>query len=254
MFKAGATTVPLDSDKQSIPRLSGDPTGSWRAENAPFTESQHAFERVTFTPKSYGFIVKASEELFQDMVPGAGRVIENAIVQTAALELDRAVLRGDGTGNAPTGLRFQPGVTIQSLGANGATPENANLMAALSTLLGANREPNGIVYSPRTAQTFAGKMDSTGQPLRQPEPVAALAKFVTNQLPNNLTVGTSTDTSEIYLAQWGDVLVGIRLGVQLRLLGERYADAGQIAWRVFLRADVQLAHPESAVVITGVRP
>lgn len=255
VFEAGAQTVPLDSDRQSIPRLSGDPTFAWRNENAAFADTQPAFERVTFTPQSGGFIVRTSEELFQDMIPTAGRAIENALVQTAALELDRVALRGTGTAPEPRGIRNQSGVTIQSLGANGATPTAYDdVMTAITTLLGANRGPNGWMMAPRTSQFYAGLKDTTNQPLAAPQPVAELDRFVTNQIPVNLTQGTSTDASEVYVGEWSDLLVGIRLGVQLRLLTERFADTGQYAWRVFLRADVQLAHPESFVVITGVKP
>lgn len=252
--RAGATTVPLESDTQSVPRLTTGVTGAWRTENSAFGETQPAFDRVTFTPQSYGFIVRISEELFQDLVPGAGVVLEREFAQAAALELDRAALRGTGTPPEPRGIRNQSGVTIQSLGANGATPTPANLMTSLTTLLSANREPDGLIYSPRSSQTFASLVDTTGQPLRLPEPLANLPKYVSAQVPNTLTQGTNSDTSEIYVGYWPDLLIGIRLGVQLRLLTERYADTGQYAWRVFMRLDVQVAHPESFVVVTGVRP
>lgn len=253
VFEAGATTVPLDSDTHSIPRLSGDPTFSWRNENTAFGDTDATFERVTFDPQSGGFIVKTSEELYQDMVAGAGAIIENALIQTAALELDRVALRGTGTTPEPRGVLNQSGVTLTSMGANGATPAYSDVMAAITRLLTDNRQPNAWMHAPRTSQKFAGLTDSTGQPLNPPKPVADLTEYVTSQIPVNLTTGTSTDTSEIYVGYWPDLLVGIRLGIQLRLLQERYADNGQFAWRVFLRADVQLAHPESFEVITGVR-
>ena len=251
VFTAGATTVPLDSDTQSIPRLITDPTFQWRNESAAFNDTNGTFERVTFTPRSGGFIVKTSEELYQDMISGAGAIIENTLVQVAALELDRVALRGSGTPPEPDGIRNQSGVTIQSLGTNGAIPTYGDVMTALTTLLTANRNPNGWMMAPRTSQTFAGLKDTTNQPLNPPGPVGDLTPFVTSQIPVNLTQGSSSVASEIYVAEWADLLVGIRLGVQLRLLTERYADTGQYAWRVFLRADVQLAHPESFVVITG---
>lgn len=255
VFEAGAVTVPLDSDKQSIPRVSGDPTGGWRAENAAFSESNLAFDRVTFTPQSFGFIVRTSEELYQDMVPGSAAIIENAIVQTAALELDRVALRGSGTAPEPRGVRNQAGVTIQSLGANGATPTDYSpLVNAISTLQQANRNPTAIIQNPRTEKTWASLKDTTNQPLRAPAMVEAVPRLQSAQIPVNLTQGTAVTASEVYVGEWADLLIGIRLGIQLRLLQERYADSGQYAWRVFLRADVQLAHPESFVVTTGVLP
>jgi HK97 family phage major capsid protein len=254
VMKAGATTVPLSSDKQSIPRLSGGVTGAWRNENAAFADTTPAFDRVDFAPKSYGFIVKTSEELYQDMVPGGGAILENEFTAAAALELDRAALRGSGTPPEPKGVRFQTGVTLQSLGANGATPTYPNLQTAATTLRTANREPNGIITAPRTDATYGGLTDTTGQPLQAPRTVSDLPVYTTNQIPVNLTQGSSSDTSETYVGYWPDLLIGIRLGIQLRLLTERYADTGQYAWRIFLRADIQLRHPESFVVLTGVRP
>jgi HK97 family phage major capsid protein len=255
VFQAGATTVPMTSDKQSIPRLTGDPSGGWRAENGAYAANDATFDRVSFVAKAWGLIVNISDELFEDMVPGGEAAIENAITTAAALALDVAALRGTGASNQPTGILNQAGVTKVLLGSpNGATPTYANLMTGITALLNANREPNALVWAPRTSQTFASLTDTTGQPLNPPAPVAELAKYTTNQIPVNITKGTSSDCSEIYEAYWPDLLVGLRVGIEVKLLDQRYADVGQLAWRVRLRGDVQLRHAESFYVLEGVRP
>jgi HK97 family phage major capsid protein len=114
--------------------------------------------------------VLTSEELFQDMIPGAGTILERELTQAAALELDRAALRGTGTAPEPRGIRNQTGVTIQSLGANGATPtRHTELMRAITTLLGNNRELNAAIMAPRTSQFYGGLLDTTNQPLNPPQ-------------------------------------------------------------------------------------
>lgn len=46
----------------------------------------------------------------------------------------------------------------------------------------------------------------------------------------------------------------MRTELILGTLVERYADVGQIAFLVWLRADAQLSQPGAFNVITGVRP
>jgi HK97 family phage major capsid protein len=66
-------------------------------------------------------------------------------------------------------------------------------------------------------------------------------------------VGTSTDTSEVYTAQWDQLLIGMRTSFMLLPLRERFIDNGQYGFLAWLRADVQLAQPAAFVVDTGVR-
>lgn len=81
-----------------------------------------------------------------------------------------------------------------------------------------------------------------------------IPRLTTNQIPTNLTVGTSSNCSEVYVGQWDRCWVGMRTELLMTPLTERYADLGQIAWVCWLRADVQLAQPAAFNVITGIRP
>jgi HK97 family phage major capsid protein len=85
-------------------------------------------------------------------------------------------------------------------------------------------------------------------------PANMLPMLATKQVPINLTVGTSTDCSEVYTDDWSQLMVGIRTDFQLLFLRERFvADNLQYAFLAYLRADVQLAQPSAFVVDTGVR-
>jgi len=269
VLEAGAQTLPLGSDSVSLPRLATGVVGTWKAENAPVTESQPVFERVTFRPKTLAVLTKLSYELFEDLTAEGAELIENELVASLSLELDRAALRGTGTGQEPTGLRNQAGVTIQSLGVNGATPTYGSLMTAVTSVLGANLDPTAIVLASRTAQQLASLADTTNQPLQPPAPVAALPRFVTNQLPINLTQGTSVDTSEIFVGDFSQLIVGIRPHVRIEVSRADAGPFGGVQFKAdtsasistmsvnllaYLRADVQLLHPEAFVAITGARP
>ena len=85
-------------------------------------------------------------------------------------------------------------------------------------------------------------------------PPSLLPRLPTKQVPINLTVGTSTDTSEVYTAQWDQLLIGVRTQLNVQFLRERFlVDNLQYAFLAYMRCDVQLAQPAAFVVDTGVR-
>jgi len=157
----------------------------------------------------------------------------------------------------PRGIQTTPGVAIQSLGVNGATPTNwAPLVNAVTAIQGSNIEPNAAIYTSRTAKTFSTLADTTGQPLQRPPLITNLTQLVSNQISDTNTIGTSADCSEIYTARWSDLMIGFRPSIGVRLVRDDsiYRDTLSVGLFAWLRADVQLAHPESFVVTTGVRP
>jgi HK97 family phage major capsid protein len=255
VFQAGALTVPMTSDTLNVARLTGGATVAWKAEGNAITPSDMVFDRVTFTARTLPILVKLSVELFEDMEPAAAAGIENEIAQALALELDRGCLRGSGTPPEVKGIRFQSGVTLQSLGSNGATPSFDNVIDGVANVRAANLEPNAILWSSRTA-TQLGKLKlSTGEYLPPVPAIAAIPKLVTNQIGNAFTVGTSNDCSEIYIGDFTQLMVGLRTDLRFaRVLDQRFADTLEVGLLAYLRADVQLQHPEGFNVITGVRP
>lgn len=256
VIQAGALTVPMEVNELNLARMTGGSTAYWKSENAAVTESDQTYDRIQLKAKTAVVLQRMSQELFEDLSPEADAIIEREIALALALKLDLAVLRGSGVDPEPKGIRNQTGVNIVSLGANGATPTNFTfLVDAVSVVRTANGEPNAAIYSSRTQTTVDKFADTTNQPLRPPATVEELRKLVSNQIPNNLTVGTSTDCSEAYVGDWSSVLIGVRpnIGIRLRVLQERYADNLQIGLLAWLRADVALAHPEHMAVVTGIR-
>jgi HK97 family phage major capsid protein len=256
-FTAGATLVPMDSATLSVPRLTAGSQVGFKQELAPIVLSDMEFDRVEFKAQTLPILVKISVELVEDLQPEASAAIENEMAQALSLELDRVILRGSGVDPVPSGILTQPGVTIEELGSGaGASPTWDDLIDGAHLLRNANVEPTAILWAPRTAQTMGKKKDQQDRYLEPPAALDGIARLSTNQIPTNLTVGASTDCSEVYIARWSDVLVGIRtdLRLQVRQLTERFIDELAYGLICHLRADVQLAHVESAAVLSGVRP
>jgi HK97 family phage major capsid protein len=254
VFQAGAITVPMTAATLKLARLTTENAPAWHAENAAITDADMVFDSVTFTARTLTRLIKLSVELFDDSDPSAEDVIARSFAAQVALELDRVALRGSGTAPEPRGVLNQSGITTTTHGANGTAISNYDFwLDAKGTVLGNNFEPNAHIQAPRSTTSLSKLKEATTNAYLAP-PASMLPMLATKQVPINLTVGTSTDCSEIYTADWSNLLIGIRTEFQLLFLRERFlADNLQYAFLAYLRADVQLAQPSAFVVDTGVR-
>ena len=118
----------------------------------------------------------------------------------------------------------------------------------------ANFEPNAQVMAPRTPQSLSKLRDTTNQYIVPPSYLDGIPRLQTKQVPVNLTVGTSTDCSEVYTGQWDQALFGLRTDLQVTRLNEFYmTTAGQYGFVAWLRGDFQFAQPAAFAVDQGVR-
>jgi HK97 family phage major capsid protein len=186
--------------------------------------------------------------------------VTNSITKSLALALDYAALYGTGTAPQPKGIRNQTGVTVTDLGTNGYTLiDYSKFSAAIAGVMGANfTGPFSILYSARTAGELDALQDTLHQPLRQPDLVAAARKFVTNQIPNNLTKGSASTASDAFVGAFENCLIGMRTGMVMEIsrvaadsTGSAFSNA-QVWVRSYLRSDIQLAHPAAFVVLNGI--
>lgn len=258
VLKAGARIVPMGSKTVDIAKWTGDPSAAWRSEGAAISPTDATLGKVTLTAQTLAAQVIASRELIED-APNVGTEVVSAIAKQVALKLDLAALYGSGTAPEPRGIVNQSGVTLQANGAAGTSLATANtwdwFVDAVGTLQAANENPSGgIIVHPRTSKTVAKFKDSTGQPLARPSYLDGFNFLPTTQVKINNTVGASTDCSDAFLADWSQLLVGVRTELRIEPLKERYADNGQVAWIAWFRADIQVARPAAFVVINGIRP
>ena len=256
VFQAGAITVPMTSKTLKVPRLTSENTPTWHAENASITDQDLVFDSVTFTAQTLVRTIKLSVELFEDADPSSEDVIANSFAQQLALELDRVALRGSGSSPEPRGVLNQSGVVNVTHGANGTTITNFDWwLDAVGGVRGNNFEPTAIIQAPRSTTSLSKlKEATTNAYMTPPAGLNNIPMLSTKQIPINTTTGTSGDTTEFYVGQWNQLMIGIRTDFNLRFLAERFlADNLQYAFVAYLRADVQVAQPTAFQVDTGVR-
>jgi HK97 family phage major capsid protein len=256
VFQAGASTVPMTSDNLAIARVTGDPTVAWTAENAEITASDPTFDAVTLAPKKLTCLVKVSRELLEDSV-NISAALEGAIIGAMSVELDRACLFGSGSGSEPTGLFNISGINSVSMGTNGATPSSYDDLIDLlyEVQLDNGADPKSFIMHPRTNRTYAKMKDGNGNPLTEPKMTAEVRRLLTTAVPITQTQGTATGVcSTVLTGDFSKMLVGIRVGLELRMLNERYAEFDQVGFIARLRADVAVENPVHFAKLIGIKP
>ena len=254
VIQAGAITVPMSSATLRYARLDQDVAANWTLEANNIAMSTAAFDSVTFTAHKLAALVSIDNELLED-APNADGVIENSIAKAIALALDYAALYGSGVAPQPQGLH-----SIVPALAAGGVPTYDLMLNAIAAVQAANFNPNAVIYSSRTNAELAKQKSTIGDYIAPPAEYAALAKYVTNQVPNNL--GTGTNESQAFVGQWDQLALGLRSSLQIEVSREAgYFDgtAQQSAFskdqtliRAILRADWQPLHTSAFAEVTGI--
>ncbi|HEU4855298.1 MAG TPA: phage major capsid protein [Nitrosospira sp.] len=259
LLTAGAGVAKLEEGAKNyrIAAIDTVPSAAWRLESGTLATSEPTFRSVDITPRSLSFQFKVSRELLADS-DNLDQALTIAIAQAFAKEIDRAGLRGSGTAPEIKGILNTANIQTVTNGANGAslaTTAYTNFISAVQSILTVDGPmPTAAIMSPRSLTVLAGLLDTTNQPRRQP-PILDNTKFIaTSQIPNDLTVGTSSDCSEIYLGDFSSLIYFMREGISIQVLRELHAGTGEIGFACHTRLDVAATYPKILALITGVRP
>lgn len=243
IFKAGAKTYVMRSQKEIIPKLLEDPEAEWKKENALASESKGAFGATTLNARTLMAWLPISNELLQDAL-GLGEFLRDALAQVLSTTLDRACLAGNGKGENPLGLFNQPDVRTTAPTSGGAFQYD-DLIRSHGRVEGANYTPTAVVCSTGTQTHYRMLKDGEGrylQPLDWMAPIVA-----TNAVPNTFGNGSQ---AAFCCGDFTNMVVGMRQNLRVEVLREAAAQRNQTIICAVLRADVGLLRP-SAFDIVG---
>lgn len=255
LMSAGVGITPVgDAKTVTTAVVNAIPTAAWRSESGAIAESDPTFRAVVATPQSLSFRFKVSRELLAD-APNMEAALAAVIGQALAKELDRAGLRGSGTLPEPRGLLNTAGIYTVGSGADGSSgPGYDTILSVYDDILGADGPmPTAAIMAPRSWVRLMTGVDTTGQPKAMPKALENLRMVASSQVPINLTVGGSTDCSELYVGDFSKMSLMIRETASFQRLDELYAENGQIGFVGHVRADVAVWYPAAFAVVTGLR-
>lgn len=253
LSRAGARTVPMDAGEMTLARVTGDPAVSWHGENAAISDSEATLGAVTLRAKTVVCLVKLSLELSQDSA-NIEQILQSTITSAMAHAIDDAGLNGVtvNAGAAPSGILSLTGRnSVTSIGAPTSWDFAIDGMYELLVDNVSAENIGALVAHPAVWKKLAklkSGITNDNTPLVMPDAVAKLPKLWTTAAP--LTGGT---TATGMIADWRDLLFGVRKDIQVRVLQETFLGSNlQIAVLAYARVDFAATRAASFCSLEGI--
>ena len=243
--QAGARVVPMETETLAMPMIDSDPTFAVKAEHAAWSESNINFGLGMLNAKTYGSLIRVSNELLEDS-PLAAQAIETSLTRGLASAIDSACLIGSSGGI--TGITNNTTIVANQTGSVGAILWD-DLHAATVAVQANNFEPTAYIVHP----TIAGDLDiltsgdgTTSAKLWQgpPPSVSGVRRFKT----------TTIGTAKILVGDFSYAVFGVRLKPSIEI--SRVADDAMAKYqtliRIVWRGDSIVLRPEAFHLLAGI--
>lgn len=252
LSKAGCRTISMDSNELRLAKIVSDPTVSWHAENGALTDSDVTFGAINLRSKTVACLVKLSLELSQD-AGNIEQILQTTITRAMSAAIDQAGLVGVSTdaSGAPGGVFGLAGRgTVTAIGAPTSWDYVVDGMYQLMLSNVPMERIGGLVAHPavfKTMRKLKTGISSDKTSLVAPPEVQALPKYFTTSAP---LVST---TASAVIADWRDLLFGVRKDIQVRVLQEAFLGSNlQIGVLAYARVDFAATRAASFCTMEGI--
>lgn len=264
-------TVPMPNANLTMNRQATGSAASYIGEQQDVPATDVEFGQVKLSAKKLASLIPISNDLLRASGTSVDRIVRDDIVASIGIRTDLAFLRGAGSDYSPKGLRYQligtayeasHILTMTALpDLNKVTNDLARMELAILNADVPMIRP-GWIMAPRTALFLQNLRDGNGN-FAFPEMANGQLRNkpyrITTQVPTN--IGGSG--SELYLADFAQVVVGEHMGIEIALSTEAaYKDASgtmqaafsrdETVMRAIVQHDIGLRHLAALAVLTGV--
>jgi len=268
MMSLGVKALPGLVGDVAIPRRSGvAATYYLSSETTAITQAESTFDQVTMTPKNLAALSKYSRQTLLQATPGIEELIRTDLTDGLNTAVDLGILNGSGSSGQPTGILNTSGIGSVAIGTNGGAITIETLVDLEEQVLIDNGNVSDSMAYVTNAKVLAelkklragGSASGDGSFLfntdisgigRGPTPgaVNGYPLAVTNQVPSNLTKGSSSSVcSAVLIGDFSQATVGF-YGNGLEItVGEDSDDFSKALTSVrgIISYDVAVRHAES---------
>jgi len=268
MMSLGVKALPGLVGDVAIPRRSGVASTYYLStETTAITQSESTFDQVTLSPKSLAALSKFSRQTLLQATPGIEELIRTDLTDGLNTAVDLGILNGSGSSGQPTGILNTSGIGSVAIGTNGGAITIETLVDLEEQVLIDNGNVSDSMAYVTNAKVLAelkklragGSASGDGSFLfntdisgigRGPTPgaVNGYPLAVTNQVPSNLTKGSSSSVcSAVLIGDFSQCTVGF-YGAGLEItVGEDSDDFSKALTSVrgIISYDVAVRHAES---------
>jgi len=260
----GVTVTHSLTGKYARPRQSGASTMYFIGEGSSATASNQTFDQVNFVPKTAAIQVNISRKSLFEMSINAETAVESDMLKVLAIGLDTQVLAGTGAGANPTGVLYDSGAQTLALAAdtgNGADMSFADALNCENLVAQVNADGQSMAFV--TTPAVRSKLKQTpkinsGQVYPEfvwapDNTVNGYRAFVTNEMPNGLTKGTSTGTlNSLIFGSWEYAELALWGGIDIVINPYINVSQGAIQYNLFQEMDTQRDHSNAFVISSAV--
>lgn len=260
-FIGRCTVIPMATNSLSIPYIKDTSHSSdtvfggvkmyWVAEEGSLTETKPAFGQITLVLKKAAGLCYATPEMIEDSPISVEPLIRKWFTDAMAWTLDDMILTGTGAGR-PLGIKNAPCLVSVS-GETGQTADTIvyENIVKMESRLNPTSEGGAIYVANKNTfpelATMSIKVGTGGVPVWIPANSAASGKpfqtLMGRQLAWSEHCESIGDPGDIYLADFGQYLIGQKVGNGLRFDTSMHLkfDYDQNAYRIIFRVDGQPA-------------
>ncbi|MGA0807005.1 MAG: phage major capsid protein, partial [Pseudohongiellaceae bacterium] len=244
-------------------------------ETTAITQAESTFDQVTLSPKNLAALSKYSRQTLLQGTPGIEQLVRRDITDGINLGIDLGILNGSGSSGQPEGIMQTTGIGSVALGTNGGPITVESLVDLEEQVLidnGAlNRDNIAYVTNAKVLAELkklrAGGSTTGDGPFLVNNQLDALGRggtptsvngyplYVTNQVPSNLTKGSSGAVcSAMLMGDFSQAMVGFwGNGLEITV-GEDSDDFSKALTSVrgIVTYDVAVRHPESFAAILDI--
>jgi len=264
------TLAPLPNGSLSMSGIAGGATASYIGEQQNMPKTEVTMRQVKLTAKKLAALVPISNDLIRYASVAADTIVRDDMLRAVAQAEDSAFIRANGTSYTPKGL-LNWCVAANKFNAN-ATINLANVTDDLKKLKGLLEDGNvrmlrpAWILNPRSKRYLEFVRDANGNfAFREEINAGKLLGYpfrATTLVPKNL--GGGSDESEIYFADFADVVIGDVPMMVLEVSSEASYDDGtgtlrsafgrdETVVKVIVEHDLAMRHVESVAVMQVVK-
>lgn len=183
------------------------------AESANGTASSVTVGSVSLTPHPIVGYQIVSKMFLNNSAFDGEKFLYNELTRQAAVQSDKYVFAGLGSGNEPTGVLYDSGIATVSVGTNGGAATWALVNQLISSVDAANALADTMYFvtTPLGRAHFNTTVKVSGYPQFLMDADGTMAGFKvisSNQLPSTLTKGTGTGLSAVIFGDFSQAVWG----------------------------------------------
>lgn len=257
MGQLGVTYLSGLSASVDLPRKSTAGTLGMLTEIGSASETAMNTAKATLSPKRISAYTEVSKQALIQSAFALENLIRDDLVSGAAVLLESQCINGAGTAAEIKGFRNVSGIGTVVGGANGLAPAWSHFVDLESACANANAEPDrfsGYLLNTKVRGKLKQTQFATNLPFiwqNGPQPLNGYRAAVTNNVPSNLTKGTSTTvcSASLFGSDWSMAVIGLFGAPDVTVDPYSKADTGQVKITLNQFADMQHRQPATLAKI-----